>query len=100
VLNDAEVGVLDYMRLMNDYLNEKINVDEYTASYFKLNKKRVNIRDEAACLIVMQAFGDADDYEPDVTIRRSPWIGEAELRTRVEKSLRELNALGYTSNSG
>ncbi|MGO9640799.1 MAG: hypothetical protein ACLP1Y_05795 [Candidatus Acidiferrales bacterium] len=60
-----EAGVPDYMRLMKDYLEGRINVDQYKRAYFVLGQKRVNIPDPEADRITQQAYGDADDYKPD-----------------------------------
>ena len=91
----GEVGIPDYMRLMKDYLDGRIPVHEYKKSYFELNKKRVNIPDEEASRITQQAYGDADDYEPDPSIRLPYVIDESQLKERVAKSLRALELLGY-----
>jgi hypothetical protein len=93
-IND-EFDVTDYMRLMRDFLERRIDADQYARSYFKLTVKRVNIPNEKVNRITQQAYGDADDYEPDIAIREPNWIGESELRDRVAKSLRELAALGF-----
>jgi len=92
-----EVGVPDYIQLMKDYLGGRIDAQEYTRNYFDLNAKRVWIPNEEASRITQQAYGDADDYEPDAALREknAQWIGEQELRNRVAKSLRELEALGH-----
>jgi hypothetical protein len=93
----GEVGALDYMHLMADYLTGKIDGDQFTKSFFGLDKRRVNLPDERASELILRAHGDADDYEPDTDLQRTnrQWIGERELRERVAKSLRELEALGY-----
>lgn len=92
-----EIGVVDFIRLMKAFLEGDIPAQKYTRAYFDLTKKRVNIPNEEADLITQQAYGDADDYEPDAELRRTnpQWIGEPELRQRVAKSLRDLEALGY-----
>jgi hypothetical protein len=92
-----EFSVIDYMRLMKTFLDENIDARKYKRSYFDLTKRRVNIPNEEVNRITQQAYGDADDYEPDTELRKTnpQWIGEPELRERVAKSLRELEALGY-----
>jgi Bacterial self-protective colicin-like immunity len=90
-----EFDVTDYMRLMRDFLDRRIEAHQYVRSYFELTVKRVNIPNEEVNRITQQGYGDADDYEPDITIRPPNWIGESELRDRVAKSLRELAALGF-----
>lgn len=93
----GEVGALDYVRLMADYLVGTLDADQYTKAFFAFNKRRVNLPDERASDIIQRAHGDADDYEPDTKLRRTnrQWIGEHELRRRVTKSLSDLEALGY-----
>lgn len=97
-----EVSVQDYMRLMKAFWDGRTDAEEYTRSCFDLSKKRVNIADEEANRITQQAYGDADDYEPDVELRRRnpQWIDEPTLRGRVANSLRELEALGYRIEKG
>src|SRR4029077_11020279 len=92
-----EFSVADYMRLMKAFSDRNIDARKYTRSYFDLAKKRMNIPNEEVNRITQQAYGDADDYEPDEALRQTnpQWIGEPELRQRVAKSLRELEALGY-----
>jgi hypothetical protein len=93
--SNDEFDVTDYMRLMRDFLDRRIDAHQYIRSYFELTVKRVNIPNEEVSRITQQAYGDADDYEPDITIRHPNWIGESELRDRVARSLRELACLGY-----
>ncbi|HKV62152.1 MAG TPA: hypothetical protein VJO16_09580 [Candidatus Acidoferrum sp.] len=57
--------------------------------------KRKNIPNEEVDRITQQAYGDADDYEADPSIRLSSMIDELQLRERVAKSLQELAAMGY-----
>jgi Bacterial self-protective colicin-like immunity len=92
-----ELGVAEYMRLMQAFLGGRIDARNYRRSYFELTKQRVNISSEEVSRITQQAYSDADDYEPDVELRKAnpQWIGEEELRERVTKSLRELEAIGY-----
>jgi hypothetical protein len=93
--NSGEIDVVEYLRLMKDYLEDRIDAERYTKNYFELTKHRVNIRNEGINRVTQQAYGDADDYEPDATLRKTDprWIGEAELKDRVRESLRELEAL-------
>ncbi|MGB8322619.1 MAG: hypothetical protein WCE52_06625 [Candidatus Acidiferrum sp.] len=94
----GEVGARDYMRLMADYLAGKIDVDQYTKAFFGFNKRRANLPDEGARELILRPHGDADDYEPDIDLRRTnrPWIAESELRERVAKSLCDLEPLGHS----
>lgn len=91
------VGIVDYMRLMQSFLDGRMDAQNYAKSYFDLTKRRTIISDDEVSRITQQAYGDADDYEPDLDLRRSnpQWIDEPELRQRVAKSFRELEALGY-----
>jgi hypothetical protein len=89
----GEVGVAEFVRLMEDYLSGRIGVIDYTKSYFAMSKKRVNIPDETADEIIQRGYGDADDYDPVVRLPNT--ILEPELRERVAKSLRALSSRGY-----
>src|SRR5271169_6324141 len=85
-------SVVDHMRLMKAFLDERIDVQNYARSYFDFAKGRTNIPSEEASRIMQQAYGDADDFEPDTELRKTNphWIAEVELRERVAKSFREL----------
>src|SRR5579859_3858760 len=97
--NSGELSVADFARLMKDYLDRRIGPAQYAKSYFALFKKRMVVPNEELSRILQQAYGDADDYEPDTAIRQEnpKWVGETELKERVEKSLRELRAFGYVN---
>jgi hypothetical protein len=86
--------VHDFVRLMKDYLDQRIDVNQYQKMYFDMTIKLVTIPSGDVDRIIQQAYGDADDYDPVV---RLPYtIEEPELRARVANSLRELASLGYS----
>jgi hypothetical protein len=93
--DSGEISVVEYLRLMKDYLEGRIDAERYTKHYFELTQRRVNIPNEEVSRVTQQAYGDADDYEPDADLRKTDprWIGESELKDRVRKSLRELEGL-------
>jgi hypothetical protein len=93
----AEFGVVDFIRLMKAYLDRQIDARTYQRRYFDLTVQRVNIPNEDVSRITQQDYGDADDYEPDDALRQTnpQWVGKLQLRQRVAKSLRDLEALGY-----
>lgn len=93
--NYGEIGVLEFVRLMKDYLERRIDTSQYRERYFALTKKRVHIPNEDVDRIVQQAYGDADDYDPVVRLPHT--IQEPELRERVGKSVKELELLGYVT---
>lgn len=82
------------MRLMNDYLEGRTDANEYRRTFFDFFNKRISIPDERASQIIQAAYGDADDYDPNV---RLPYtIERPELNERVRHSLAKLAALGYS----
>jgi hypothetical protein len=92
-----ERDIRDCMRLMRQFLDGQIDAKQYTRSYFDLTKERVNIPDEETSMITQQAYGDADDYEADASLRERDrqWIDEVQLKERVAKSFHRLEALGW-----
>ncbi len=88
----CEASVLDFLRLMRDYLDGKIEVRGYQRGIFTLMKQRARFTDEEFRILQM-AFVDVDDYDPVVRLEHT--ILEPELRSRVANSIRELTALGY-----
>jgi hypothetical protein len=88
----GEVGVPDFLRLMQNYLDGKIDVDSYCSSYFDLAVKRNTITSDES-RIIYTAYHDADDYDPEVRLEHT--ILEPELRRRIAMSIEELAALGH-----
>jgi Bacterial self-protective colicin-like immunity len=91
--NCGEIHVIDFVRLMRDYLDRRIDVEEYRKKYFELSKRRLNISNEQVDRIIQRSYGDADDY--DALLRLPYTITEPELRGRVADSLSQLSAMGY-----
>jgi len=87
-----QIAVLDFVRLMKDFLDERINVHQYRRSYGELNVKRIIVSEEES-KILQQAFGDADDFDEVVHLEYT--ISKSQLRERVAASLEKLRALGY-----
>ena len=87
----TEVGVADFLSLMEAYLADRIKVDEYRSTYFQLMKQRTNFSEDEF-RILQPAYGDADDY--DAVVRLEYTIEEPELRMRVAKSVQDLKELG------
>jgi len=96
----AEVGILDYVRLIAQFAAGNISAEEYTRAYFAFNKGRVHLPNENAKEIILRAYGDADDYECDAILRKEnpQWIDESELHERVSKALHALEGLGYKAS--
>jgi hypothetical protein len=92
--NYGQVGIPEFVRLMEDFLETRIDVRQYQQNYFALMKKRMTLSEDES-RILQQAYGDADDYDPELRLQYT--IEEPELRQRVAKSLRELAALGYAA---
>ena len=91
------VSVVAFSRLMKHFLEGRISAMRYTRSYFKLMPMRMIIPNGEVDQVTQQAYGDADDYEPDESLRQQNprWIDENELREKVRRSLRELEDLGF-----
>jgi len=87
----SEVGVPDFLHLMKDYLDGKIDAGGYQRGIFDLMKQRARLSDEEYRILQM-AYGDADDYDPIVKLEYT--ILEPELRCRVANSIEKLAALG------
>lgn len=77
-----ELSVLDYVRLMKEFLDGRIDAWQYSSGYFEIATKRVVIPNAEVDKITQRAYGDADDYEPDPNLRKENprWIREAELK--------------------
>jgi len=89
-VRDWDYDVLDYLRLMKAYLEQRINVKTYQQEFFAMTKKRTLVS-ERADSIIQKAYGDADDYDPVLGAR---YVDETRLRELVSKSVKELEALG------
>lgn len=87
-----QIAVLDFVRLMKDFLDRRIDVQQYCRSYCELNVKRIVVSEEES-KILQQAFGDADDFDEVVHLECT--ISEAQLRERVAASLERLRTLGH-----
>lgn len=87
-----QIDVLDFVRLMRDFVDRRIDVHKYQRSYFELNTKRIIVSDEES-KILQQAYGDADDFDDAVHLDYT--INEEQLRGRVSASLERLKTLGH-----
>jgi Bacterial self-protective colicin-like immunity len=87
-----QVEVVDFIRLMQDFLAKRIDVDQYRRSYFDLSKMRMDVPDDED-KILQEAYGDADDFDDVVHLENT--IDEAQLRERVSGSLERLRARGH-----
>jgi hypothetical protein len=87
-----QIEVLDFVRLMKEFLGKRIDVHQYRRSYFDLSKKRFIVSDEED-KILQQAYGDADDFDEVVHLEYT--INEVQLGERVTTSLERLRALGH-----
>jgi hypothetical protein len=91
--NFPQVEVADYVRLMKDFLDSRIDVHEYRRSYFSFAKMRAGALSEEEDKIIQQGYGDADDF--DDTVKLEYTIDEDQLRQRVSSSLEKLKTLGH-----
>ena len=86
-----QIEVIDFVRLMKDFLDRRIDVRRYQRSYCDLSTKRFVATPEED-KILQQAYGDADDFDDEVHLEYT--IDEEQLRNRVSTSLERLKALG------
>ena len=87
-----QIDVLDFVRLMKDFLDRRIDVRQYQRSYVDLSTKRFVTTPEED-KILQQAYGDADDFDDVVHLEYT--IDEEQLRNRASTSLERLKALGH-----
>jgi hypothetical protein len=87
-----QLEVVDFIRLMQNFLAKRIDVHQYRRSYFDLSKTRIVVSDDED-KILQQAYGDADDFDDVVHLEYT--IDEAQLRERVSSSLERLRAVGH-----
>jgi hypothetical protein len=87
-----QIEVLDFVKLMKDFLDKRIDVHQYKRGYFDLNAKRIIVSDDED-KILQQAYGDADDFDDVVHLEYT--IDEEQLRERVSASLERLKGLGH-----
>ena len=86
-----QIEVLDFVRLMKDFLDRRIDVQQYQRGYVELNAKRIIVSDEER-KILQQAYGDTDDFDDVVQLNYT--INEEQLRERVSGSI------GKTQDAG
>ena len=94
--NYGEIDISDFLRLMKDFVDGRIDARQYQSSYSDLMIKRFVVPSEDVSRVLQQAFGDADDYDP--VVRLPSTIEEPELRRRVSNSIRELESLGIRNS--
>jgi Bacterial self-protective colicin-like immunity len=87
-----QIQVLDFVRLMKDFLDGRVGVKDYQRQYFELNTKRVILSEEES-KILQQAYGDADDFDDAVQLAYT--INEEQLKERVSVTLERLRRLGH-----
>jgi hypothetical protein len=75
-----QVKVVDFIRLMQDFLAKRTDVHQYCRSYFDLSKMRIDVSDDED-KILQEAYGDADDFDDVVHLEYT--IDETQLRERV-----------------
>ncbi len=87
---------------MSDFLEDRIEVEDYIRQYFSLAVKRQTLT-AAESQILQCAYGDADDFDQRVPSKAPPtpvcWVNENGLKARVAKSYAELAALWVRSDS-
>ena len=92
----GEVGVLEFLQLMEDYLSGNRDARSYQQGFFALMKRRTVLSEDES-RIVQESYGDADDYDP--TIRLPHTIEEPELRKRVAAAARRLATLAQAEHT-
>jgi hypothetical protein len=91
----GEVYVLDFLQLMEDYLSRKRDARSYRQEFFALMKRRTVLSEDES-RTVQEAYGDADDYDPEI---RLPYtIKEPELRKRVATAAAKLAIVSHAGH--
>ena len=80
LVKDWDYDEHDYLRLLQDYVENRINVETYRDRLFSMSAKRSLMADEAS-IVIQQTYGDADDYDPVEKLNYA--IDESALRERV-----------------
>jgi hypothetical protein len=78
-----QIGVRDFIRLMKDFLDRRIDVRQYQGSYFDLSKKRFIVTEEED-EILQQAYGDADDFDDVVHLAQDARAGDPRFAVAEE----------------
>lgn len=91
-MKDWDYDERDYVRLMNAYLDQQIDVDTYRRQLFSMNAKRSLLSDPAS-EIIQKAYSMTDRYDRD--LRLADTIEEFELRNSIASSVQQLEDLGY-----
>lgn len=94
--NYGEASLSEFLHVMRGFLDGRIDARGYRESIFALTKQRINIG-ESESRILQQAYGDADDYDPEVRLAYT--IDESELRRRVSRVVEELAAIGHSPSA-
>lgn len=82
--------VLPYRNMIERFLNGRLSVAEFEASYLRTFKDDATAWPEPIYRILNEVFLDVDAYNPYPEGRDEWDIDEAELRGRVERSLATL----------
>lgn len=86
-------AVTAFATLIEVFLQKRMSVLEFESAYLRAFKDDATDWPEPIYAILNDVFLDVDAYYPDPAIRGAFEIDEAELRSRVERSLSALRRL-------
>ncbi len=89
----VRAGVLPYLRLMEDFLADRLPVASFEREYLDTFSSDDTRWPEPIYQVLNEVFLDVDAYCPDPALRDELDIDEAKLRARVERSLTALRRM-------
>jgi hypothetical protein len=82
---------MKYIRLLKNFVNNKISSDEFESQFLEIYKNEKRFDSEREFQILDKLFGDVDAYCGDSALFDPEFdIDEAELRLSVQKALNAL----------
>ena len=91
VVDCRKVLYMKYIRLLKDFVNNKISSDEFESQFLEIYKNEKRFDSEREFQILDKLFGDVDAYCGDSALFEPEFdIDEAELRLSVQKALNAL----------
>ena len=91
VVDCRKVLYMKYIRLLKDFVNNKISSDEFESQFLEIYKNEKRFDSEREFQILDKLFGDVDAYCGDSALFEPEFdIDEAELRLSVKQALNAL----------
>lgn len=89
IMSDGDL--IKYKRLISDFVNGKVTVDDFEYSYLKMVKDEQKIFGDEIFKIIGTLFSDVDAYCGDPGLRDEDDIDENELLARAKSALEQLD---------